>query len=197
MESDEDPDNYTMQATRLRSRLAAVKEPVTDCHFTDVIVQGLPEIYRDIKLTTYKDLHFDLPKIQSTMRHLYLDGLSRGKSGKIAGRGTIMIAATASSSDISSFVICHNCGREGHYKSGCAVPGKVYSKGKKTAAAAGQTKKTEGGAGQKWCSVQKPTTHSDTECYAQGAERPQTSSTHTAERPTINFDDDFDKGFQF
>ncbi|CAN0546480.1 unnamed protein product [Laminaria digitata] len=44
-----------MQATRLRSRLAAVKEPVTDRHFTDIIVQGLPESYHDIKLTTYKD----------------------------------------------------------------------------------------------------------------------------------------------
>ncbi|CAN0425279.1 unnamed protein product, partial [Laminaria digitata] len=139
MEPDEDPDNFIMQATRLRSRLAAVKEPVTDRHFTDIIVQGLPESYRDINLTTYKDPDFDLSKIQSTMRHLYLDGLSRGKTGKIAGRGTIMTAATASSSDTSSVVICHNCGREGHYKSGCAVPGK-------------------------WCSVHKTTTHSDTEC---------------------------------
>ncbi|CAN0488167.1 unnamed protein product, partial [Laminaria digitata] len=52
MEPDEDPDSFIMQATRLRSRLAAVKEPVTDRHFTDVIVQGLPESYRDIKLTT-------------------------------------------------------------------------------------------------------------------------------------------------
>ena len=51
----------TMQATRLRSRLAAVKEPVTDRHFTDIILQGLLESYRDIKLTTYDD--FNLSKI--------------------------------------------------------------------------------------------------------------------------------------
>ncbi|CAN0527992.1 unnamed protein product, partial [Laminaria digitata] len=68
MKADEDPDNFIMQATRLRSRLAAVKEPVTDRHFTDVLVQGLPESYRDIKLTTYKDPDLDLSKIQSTMR---------------------------------------------------------------------------------------------------------------------------------
>ncbi|CAN0560278.1 unnamed protein product, partial [Laminaria digitata] len=68
MEPDEDPYNFIMQATRLRSRLAAVKEPVTDRHFTEIIVQGLPESYRDIKLTTYKDPDLDLSKIQSTMR---------------------------------------------------------------------------------------------------------------------------------
>ncbi|CAN0589493.1 unnamed protein product, partial [Laminaria digitata] len=55
MEPCAEPDNFIMQATRIRSRLAAVKEPVTDRHFTDIIVQGLPESYRDIKLTTYKD----------------------------------------------------------------------------------------------------------------------------------------------
>ena len=73
MESDEDPDHYIMKATHIRNRLAAVKEHVTDRHFTDIIVQGLPESYRDIKLTTYKDPDFDLGKIQATMRHLYLD----------------------------------------------------------------------------------------------------------------------------
>ena len=205
MEPDQDPDHYIMQATRLRSRLAAVKEPVTDRHFTDIIVQGLPESYRDIKLTTYKDPDFDLSKIQTTMRHLYLDGLSRRMTGKIAGRGTIMTAVAASSSDSSSVVICHNCGKDGHYKSGCSVPGKLYGKGKKPAAGP-NNKKAGDGAGQKWCSVHKTTTHSDTKCYAQGAARPQTtSSTHTAalvrvdtdERPTVKFDDDFDKGFQF
>ncbi|CAN0198582.1 unnamed protein product, partial [Laminaria digitata] len=139
MEPNEDPDHYIMQATRLRSRLAAVKEPVTDRHFTDIIVQGLPESYRDIKLTTYKDPHFDLPKIQSTMRHLYLDGLSRGKTRK-----SLDVAPSCSSNSIiiryhRSVVICHNCGKESHYKSGCAVPGK-------------------------WCSVHKTTTHGDTEC---------------------------------
>lgn len=53
MEPDEDPDHYIMQAACLRSRLAAVKEPVSDQHFTDIIVQGLPENYREVRLTTY------------------------------------------------------------------------------------------------------------------------------------------------
>ena len=86
------------------------------------------------------------------------------------------------------------------------MPGKVFGKGKKPAAAAAGNKKTRGGgAGQKWCPVHKTTSHNDKECYAQGTQRAQTtSSTHTAailsvdsgERSTaINFDDDFDKGF--
>ena len=201
MESDEDPDHYIMKATRIRNRLAAVKEHVTDRHFTDIIVQGLPESYHVIKITTYKDPNFDLAKIQATMRHRYLDDLSRNKTGRIARRGMAMIAASD-----TTVVICHNCGKEGHHNSGCAVPGKMFAKGKKPAAAAGNNKKTGGGgAGQKWCSVHKTTSHNDNECYTQGAQRPQTtSSTHTAailsvdsgERSTaINFDDDFDKGF--
>ena len=85
----------------------------------------------------------------------------------------------------------------------------MFGKGKKPGVDVGNNKKTGGGsgAGQKWCSVHKITSHNDNECYAQGAQRPQTtSSTRTAailsvdsgERATaINFDDDFDKGFQF
>lgn len=38
MEPGEDSDHYIMQANHLRSRLAAVKEPVTDRHFTDIII---------------------------------------------------------------------------------------------------------------------------------------------------------------
>ena len=70
-----------------------------------------------------------------------------------------------------------------------------------------QEKKAGGGTGgQTWCSGHKKTTPSDTEYYVQGAQRPQTTaSTHmaavvsvdTKKRPTINFDNDFDKVFQF
>ena len=53
-----------------------------------------------------------------------------------------------------------------------------------------------------------PTTHNDTECYAQGAPRSQTSIAHTAaalgvqirttdtdNKPVVSFDDAFDRGF--
>ena len=74
-----------MKEKLLRSRLTGVKEPVTERHFKDIIVQGLPEKYRHIKLTTYKDAEIDLPKIQATMRHLCLDNLSHNK-----GKGNLI-----------------------------------------------------------------------------------------------------------
>ena len=74
----------------------------------------------------------------------------------------------------------------------------------------GQKKKSRSkhSAGQKWCTVHRTTTLNDTECYAQGAPRSQTSSAPTAaalgaqtratatdNKPVVSFDDDFDKGF--
>ena len=113
MEPEEDADLYIMQATRLRSRLAANKDRVTDRHFTDITVQGLPESYRDIKLMTYNDPDFNQPKIQNhetlvpgrgykaddiqwahfnvskiqTMRHLYLG------SGSLLDFGQVEVGA--------------------------------------------------------------------------------------------------------
>ncbi|CAN0599404.1 unnamed protein product, partial [Laminaria digitata] len=49
---------------RLRNLLTE-KEPITGRHFTDVVLQGLTEEYRDVKLMTWKDPDFDLPKIQA------------------------------------------------------------------------------------------------------------------------------------
>lgn len=63
MEADEDPDNYIMEDKRIRSWFTALNEPVTDLHFTDIMVQGLPESYRKNKLTTYKSPDFDMTKI--------------------------------------------------------------------------------------------------------------------------------------
>ena len=60
MEPNEDPGTYIIKANRLRRKLAAVREPVTDRHFADIIVQGFPENYRDVNLTAYKDPDFNL-----------------------------------------------------------------------------------------------------------------------------------------
>ena len=89
MGPDEDQGHGIVKEKRLHNRLTAVKEPVTERHFNDIIIQGRPEKYRDIKLMTYKDPRFDLPKNQTNMRHLYLDDMSRnkGKGKLIAGRG--------------------------------------------------------------------------------------------------------------
>ena len=67
---------------------------------------------------------------------------------------------------------------------------------------------------KKWCSVYKTTSHDDAECNAQGALRPsENDNTHIAssaavlsassppanddEKPSLNFDDEVDKGFAF
>ena len=208
MGPNEDPDHYIVKAKRLRSRLTAVRESVTDRHFQDIIVQGLPKRYRDIKLTTYKDLEFDLPKIEATVRHFYLDDLSRNKDeGKlIAEHGVVM--SVESATDPTS-IICHNCGKEGHYKSGYAVPGKTYDKRNndhawKSRMSGEKTKDTT----KKGCSLHTTTSHNDADCFKQGAARPKEGGMFSAtalgarslhsesdEKPAINLDHDFDGGF--
>ena len=60
----------------MRNLLTGMEEPITDRHFTNIGLQSLTEDYRDVKLKTRTDPDFDLPKIQSVLRHLCLDGLS-------------------------------------------------------------------------------------------------------------------------
>ena len=137
------------------------------------------------------------------MRHLYLDDLSRnkGKGKLIAGRGVPM--SVESAPDPTS-IICHNCGKEGHYKSGCAVPGKTYDKRNN-----GQARKSRKSGGKardttkKWRLLHRTTSHNDADCFTQGASRPKEVGVFSAgalgahslhsesEKPAINFDDDF------
>ena len=107
----EGSDHYIVKVKRLRNRLTAVREPVTERHVNDIIVQGRLEKYRGIKLTTYKDPEFDLPTIQATMRHVYLDELScnKGKGKLIAGRS---VAVSVESAPDPTSIICHSCGKE-------------------------------------------------------------------------------------
>ena len=119
---------------------------------------------------------------------------------------------------------CRNCGKVGHLVRNCrqkrneahnSTGGGAYDKKPKTkkyfGGKAGSTAGSKGASGQKWCSVHKTTSHSDEGCYAQGAQRPEHKGAHLAtavlsagsppvnddENPSLNFDDDFDKGFAF
>ncbi|CAN0181136.1 unnamed protein product, partial [Laminaria digitata] len=87
-------------------------EPITDRRFKDICVQGFTSDYRDIKLMMYRDPSFDIDQMQSTMRHLYLDDLSRNSvvKGKIAGRGVAMTPDTST---------CDLCGKQGHHVRSC------------------------------------------------------------------------------
>jgi len=138
------------------------------------------------------------------MRNIFLDEQSRkGSKGRIVGRGFAMTTA-------ASEVICYGCNETGHIRRHCRNP---KLKERKKSKPAGATK---------WCSIHNTTTHSDEECYKQGAKRPEqakdTSKAFPAcsrcahrssssskkevssEKTAIDFThdgDDFDSGFMF
>lgn len=85
-------DNYIDEPARLRHLLTETEDPISDRHFTDTVLQGLAEECRDIRIMVWNDPEFDLPQIQSVLRHLYLYGLSRSKPGTMAGRGKVVTA---------------------------------------------------------------------------------------------------------
>ena len=75
-----------------------------------------------------------------------------GSKGRIAGRGTAMTTKTSTDRD----VYCFKCKECGHTKRSCT---KFKPRAKPDGAA-------------NWCSVHRTTSHSDEECYSQGARLP-------------------------
>ena len=57
-------------------------EPISDRIFKDICVQGFTSEYKDIKMMIYRDPTFNIYQMQSTMRHLHLDDLSRSNGAK-------------------------------------------------------------------------------------------------------------------
>ena len=171
-----------------------------------ICVTGFTDNYKDVKMMMYRDPSFDVDQMQTTMRHMFLDELSRnGTKGRIAGRDSVMTAVTSEQD-----IICYWCKNRGHSKKDCP---KFKSRTKPAGAA-------------KWCSVHRTTTHRNEECYSQGATRPtknarvslactncrhctsadsneptvdNTEPSHS-DKPVINFagsSDDFDGGFMY
>ena len=95
MEPDEDADNYiyhegyTHPQTARRDQRTCRRSPFHRYHRPRA--PGEVSRHQGYDL---QDPDFDLTKIQATMRHLYLDGLSRNETGRIAYRGTAMTAAS-------------------------------------------------------------------------------------------------------
>ena len=208
MEQGEDPDSYSIEKTLARSELEKMGEMISDRRFKDICVQGFTSEYKDIKMMLCRDPTFDIDQMQSTMRHLYLDDLSRNSDTKIVGRGVAMTAAST----------CSRCGKQGHFTRNCwerkddndSKSTGTHSKQKDKESSNGKAASNVG-AEHKWCSVHKTASHDDTECYEQGAPRPpQSGRAHTAsaiqdastrpnddEMPSLNFDDGFEEGFAF
>ena len=96
MKSGQDPDDYFTEAIIKRADVEAMDKSMTDRRSKDIVVQGFTPEYESIKLMMYRDPTFDLAQIQTTMRPLYLDNLSRSNEvkGRIAGRGVAMSTET-------------------------------------------------------------------------------------------------------
>ncbi|CAM9496159.1 unnamed protein product [Laminaria digitata] len=157
----------------------------SDRTFKDIMAQALTDDHKDVKLMTYRDLSFNLEQIQSTMRYLYLDNLSRrnANDSKNAGHGAAMMAEPTSRPRPSGLPLLQQAG---HYQRGCAL----FAKNKEDRKPAFKRGKAgpEGTAGKKWCSTHDSTTHNDVDCYQQGAPRPQEGAYHTTATPNSNIE---------
>ena len=153
MEPGQSPDDYFNKKRLLRIRVEKIGEKVCDRWFKDICVTGFTDEYKDVKMRMCRDSSFDIDQMQTTMRHTFLDQQSRnGTRGRIAGRGTAMMTKTSTDHD----VYCFKCKEHGHTKRNCPK----------------FKPRTRPDGAVMWCSVHRTTSHSDEECYSQGATRP-------------------------
>ena len=143
-------------------------EKILDERFEDVLLQGLTRGYDFVKMTSFHSPDVGIDEIQSVMRNLYIDRLSRpGHVNELAGIIAIMTTTKGPRKER-----CYNCQEFGHIKPACK-----------------NSKKRS--ATTKWCSLHNSTTHSDVECNAQkkkdnAENQPQgeVQSAHTATEET-------------
>ena len=153
MEPRQNPDDYFNKKRLLRIRIEKMGEKVSDRWFKDICVTRFTDDYKDVKMLMYRDSSFDIDQMQTTMRHMFLDQQSRnGTKGRIAGCGTAMTTKTSTDHDVYYF----KCKERGHTKRNCPK----------------FKPRTKPDGEAKWCSVHRTTSHSDEECYSQGATRP-------------------------
>ena len=172
----QDPDKTYLRAFLFLDGVENMGEPITNRTFKDIMVQGMTDDYKVIKLMMYRDPSFNIDQIQSSMRHLYLDNLSRRNAidNKITGRGAATMAEPKPDRDQ---VVYHYCNKPGHYQR-CYALFRKDKKNRKPAFTRG--KAGPGGIAEKtWCSIHNSTSHNDVDCYEQGSPRPQERASHT------------------
>ena len=153
MEPGQNPDDYFNKKRLPRIRIEKMGEKVSDRWFKDICITGFTDEYKDVKMMMYRDSSFDIDEMQTTMRHMFLDQQSRnGSKGRIAGCGTAMTTKTSRDHD----VYCFKCKERGNTTRNCPK----------------LKPRTNSDGAAKWCSVHRTTSHSDEECYSQGATRP-------------------------
>ena len=181
MEEGRGPDDYTIKLMEVRGRLHEMGEKILDERFEDILLQGLTDDYEFVKMTSFHTPNFGINEIQSMMRNLHIDRLSRpGHVNKLAGSRAAMTTTKGSRKGR-----CYNCQKFGHIKRDCT------------------NSKEERSATQNWYSLHNPTTHSDAECNAQNGKhntdnKPQgeVQSAHTATESTATEEED-DFGYAF
>ncbi|CAN0018115.1 unnamed protein product, partial [Ectocarpus fasciculatus] len=114
MEARQNPDDHFNQKHLLRHKAEKMGETISDRYFKDVCVTGFTDEYKDVKMIAYRDPDFNVDKMRSTMRHMFLDEQSRkGPKGSIAGRGFAITTTT------SEGPICFDCREKGHIRRNC------------------------------------------------------------------------------
>ena len=61
-------------------------EPITDRHFKDIIIQGIPREYDNIKFCVYRDPTFNLDEILSNMKNVNHDDILRRDKNTVGSR---------------------------------------------------------------------------------------------------------------
>lgn len=166
----QDPDNFVNERTRLRNLLAETEEPITG-QALHRHRQGLTGEYLDVKLVTWKDPHFHLPKVQSVL--LYVASTGMGCCGT-RRQGLLGVARPSQQHQQHRIpVACSATTAARRGITGAVVT--CLSHGK-SCECAGHKRNLDWGVGKKWRTVHGTITHNDAECYAQGPLRSQTDS---------------------
>ena len=86
MEEGQYPDDYVIKLMEIRGRLHEMGEKISDERFEDIFLKRLTDGYEFVNMTSFCSPHFVIEEIQSMMRNLYIDRLSRpGHVNKLAG----------------------------------------------------------------------------------------------------------------
>ena len=167
MEQGQDPDDYTFKLREVRGRLYEMGEKISDERFEDILLQGLTDDYEFVKMTSFHSPNFGITDIQSMMRNLNIDRLSKpGNVNKIAGKGVAM-----ATTEKPRKVRCYNCEEIARIKPDC-------------------TNSNQEPPTSKWCSLHNTTKHSDAECKAHKSKEdtntPPQGEVHIAHKMTVS-----------
>jgi len=148
MEDDSDPQDFFFKTDHLRARLMDMGETISDEVYESLLIDALSKPFEFIKHRHFENPSLGIDSIKNTAINFYIDKHSR-QGSSIAGRGTAMTATSGEGKD-SCCKACGHCQRSGTQNKG------KWKKGKK-----------DKDSSQKWCSLHKTTSHSDSECFKQ------------------------------